>query len=179
MTRFAAAEAVFGSISRGDNDTLSDRDVLLVDDDTQLLKQRKAVLEEEGWSVASYTFAKLNSLVSKGALFVKHLQDEANILRDVDGRLRLTLDSFRPNTSYYDDLVENSQLANLAEIRPDTPEGSLWAADILYVATRNFGVLYLAQKGIYLFSYSRLLDALVENTVITRGDVCHLLKLSV
>lgn len=177
MTDFAAAEAVFGSVSRGDDDALSDRDILLVDDDTQLLNRRQATLEAEGWSVASYTFGKLNALVSKGALFVQHLKDETNILRDVGGQFRLALDAFRPKRCYHADLITNSYLAGLAAIRPDTRAGALWAADVLYVATRNFGVLHLAQKGIYLFSYSRVLEALVDDAVITPSNLPHLLKL--
>ena len=69
MSGFAKAEAVFGSASRGDNDALSDRDILIVDTDIHLLNRRQAALEASGWSVASYTFAKLNALVRKGALF--------------------------------------------------------------------------------------------------------------
>jgi hypothetical protein len=177
VTEFAVAEAVFGSVSRGDDDALSDRDILIVDNDHQLLNRRQAALEAEGWSVASYTFGKLNALVSKGALFVQHLKDEAYILRDVGGRFRLTLDAFRPKRFYHDDLVKNSYLAGLTAIRPNTRAGALWAADVLYVATRNFGVLYLAQKGIYQFSYSRILEELVDDAIITPSALPHLLKL--
>ena len=177
MRELVAAEAVFGSVSRGDDDALSDRDVLLVDNDTQLLNHRRTDLQEEGSSVASYTFRKLDTLIGKGALFIQHLKAEAKIQRDVGGRLRSVLNSFRPKTCYYNDLKENAQLAGLAAVRPNTEEGALWAADVLYVATRNFGVLYLAQKGIYLFSYHRVLEALANDGVIATNAVPDLLKL--
>jgi predicted nucleotidyltransferase len=177
MTELATAEAVFGSVSRGDHDALSDRDVLLVDDDTQLLNRRQADLEAEGSSVASYTFRKLDILAQRGALFIQHLKAEAEIQRDVGGRLRSTLDAFRPKRCYQDDLAENAQLAGLAAVRPNTGAGALWAADVLYVAIRNFGVLHLAQKGTYVFSYSRVLEALTDDRIITPTAVADLLKL--
>jgi hypothetical protein len=177
MIQLPAAEAVFGSVSRGDDDRLSDRDVLLVDDDTHLLNRRQDDLEAEGSSVAAYTFSKLDTLVRKGALFIQHLKAEAKIKRDVGGRLRSTLDAFRPKMSYQEDLTSNARLAGLAAVRPNTRAGALWAADVLYVATRNFGVLYLAQKETYLFSYSRVLEALVDDGIITTEAAADLLKL--
>ena len=177
MRALAAAEAVFGSVGRGDDDALSDRDVLLVDNNIELLDRRRIALEAEGSSVASYTFKKLDALVGKGALFVQHLKDEAHIIRDVGGRLRSTLDDFRPKNSYQVELMENAGLASLAATRPNTQRGALWAADVLYVATRNFGVLYLAQKGAYIFSYQRVLEALADGGVIPHSDLNDLLQL--
>jgi hypothetical protein len=177
MSHLAKAEAVFGSVSRGDSDALSDRDILLVDDDTELLNHRRADLEGDGASVAAYTFKRLEALVSNGALFVQHLKDEAVILRDIGGRLRSILDAFQPKNSYQDEIRGNGKLANLAASWPNTRAGALWATDILYVTTRNFGVLYLAQKGIFLFSYSRVLEALVDSRVITPGGLQDLLNL--
>lgn len=177
MSEFAAAEAVFGSASRGDSDALSDRDILIVDTDTHLLIRRQAALEASGWSVASYTFTKLSALARKGALFLQHLKDESIILRDVDGRLRSTLAAFQPKVSYHDDLVENARLADLIAIWPNSRAGALWAADVLYVATRNFGILHLAQKGRYLFSYSQVLEALVEDGTISANALPDLMKL--
>jgi hypothetical protein len=177
MSEFAAAEAVFGSTSRGDSDAQSDRDILIVDSDVHLLARRQAALERAGWSVASYTFRKLNAVASKGALFLQHLKAESKILRDVGGRLRSTLDAFQPKLTYHDDLVENAHLADLISIRPNSRAGALWAADVLYVATRNFGILHLAQKGRYIFSYSQVLEALAEDGCISGDALPDLLRL--
>ncbi len=177
MNAFAAAEAAFGSISRGDNDALSDRDILIVDTDINLLKQRQTALEFSGWSVASYTFAKLDALIQKGSLFIQHIKDEAEIHRDEGGMLRSRLDYFQPKSSYRKEIMENTQLANLTSSWPKSARGALWAADVLYVATRNFGILHLAQKKRYLFSYSKLLKALADDGDIDVEAVPDLLKL--
>lgn len=177
MSAFATAEAIFGSASRGDSDVLSDRDVLIVDSDIRTLKQRQAVLEALGWSVASYTFSKLNTLVKNGSLFIQHLKDEAIILRDVGGCLNSTLNTFQARKSYCRELRANARLADLIAAWPDSRAGALWAADMLYVTTRNFGILYLAEKGRYVFSYSDILEALAEDGVVDRDAIPDLLKL--
>jgi hypothetical protein len=173
----AAAEAIFGSLSRGDGDALSDRDILLVDDNTEVLKHRGVLLESAGYSVASYTFRKLDALAERGALFIQHLKDEANILRDNGGRLSAKLAKFRPKKSYAEEISENAYLARLASEYPNTGPGALWAADVLYVATRNFGVLWLAEKGVYVFSYSQVLQALAQHSVIMHSAIPDLLRL--
>ena len=177
MTEFAAAEAIFGSASRGDSDALSDRDILIVDNDVYTLNQRQEALEASGWSVASYTFSKLDVLVKKGSLFIQHLKDEAKILRDVDGRLCSTLKAFQAKTSYRSEIEENARLAYLTAVWPNSRAGALWAADVLYVTTRNFGILQLAERGRYVFSYSEVLEALVKYGVIDEYALPDLLKL--
>lgn len=139
---------------------MSDRDILIVDDDTATLCSRMRELEADGWSVASYTFAKLEALSAKGALFVQHLKLESKILVDANGRLNALLRSFKPKKNYEQELAQNARLANLAGIVPNGPRGPLLAADILYVAVRNFGVLRLAERGIHLYSYDHILEAL-------------------
>lgn len=177
MSAFASAEAVFGSASRGDSDALSDRDILIVDSDIAVLAKRQAELEALGWSVAAYTFAKLDALAAKGSLFVQHLKDEASIQRDQAGMLRARLDAFRPQASYAVELSENAELANLTAFWPNSRAGALWAADVLYVTVRNFGILHLAQKGKFVFSYSSVLEALVDDGAVAEAAVSRLLKL--
>ncbi|MER9560673.1 hypothetical protein [Mesorhizobium sp. M0571] len=165
----ASAEAIFGSTSRGDNDVLSDRDILIVDDNVQALRYWSQKLEEDGWSVASYTFAKLEALSRMGALFIQHLKLEASIIADRDGRLSSLLRSFEPRRDYSRELAENCRLAALAGEVPPGSRGALLAADILYVATRNHGVLLLAERGIHCYSYSVLICALEDERLIPAG----------
>lgn len=162
----ASSEALFGSASRGDADALSDRDILIVDDDTAILRKRAAVLTCEGWSVASYTFAKLDAIAAKGALFVQHLKLESEILEDHQGRLAKILGSYRPKSDYRQELAENSRLAAIAASVPSGGGGALLAADILYVAVRNFGVLRLAERGIHKYSFSSILSSLESEKLI-------------
>lgn len=177
MTKLASSEAVFGSSSRGDSDALSDQDMLIVDNEVATLSARQKFLEAKGWSVASYTFIKLDFLSRKGSLFIQHLKDEAKILRDVDEGLSSTLMAFRPKESYQSEIAENSGLAQLVTMWPNTGAGALWAADVLYVFVRNFGILYLAEKKRYVFSYAAVLEGLAEDGVIEFASVSKLLKL--
>jgi hypothetical protein len=175
MSRFfpssltASAEAVFGSAARGDADVISDRDILVVDDDIAVLQERSRALAEAGWSVASYTFAKLDALAQRGALFIQHIKLESDILVDRGDLLAARLAAFSPRPAYADEIRQNGLLANLAGCVPIGLRGTLLAADILYVSVRNFGVLSLAERGVYLFAYSEIVKALEDNGLIAPG----------
>ena len=173
----AMAEAVFGSIARGDSDQISDRDILVVDADVAKLRNRTRRLTDQGWSVAPYTFRKLEVLAENGALFVQHLKLEARIIWDDERRLRNLLDGFQPRLSYARELAANARLADLAREVPDVPLGPLYAADVLYVALRNFGVLTLAEQGIHRYAYAEILDGLKQIGALEPGAIDHLLKL--
>lgn len=165
----ASAEAVFGSAARGDVDAMSDRDILIVDDDVAVLRERARALTKTGWSVASYTFAKLNALSQRGALFIQHIKLESSILIDRDGRLGQALAAFEPRPTYTGEIRDNGLLASLAGCTPIGPRGTLLAADILYVTVRNFGVLSLAERGIHVFAYDAVIDALESHGLIAPG----------
>lgn len=166
--RYAMSEAIFGSAARGESDALSDRDYLIVDEDPFTLRARCAELEAEGWSVASYTFGKLQALHSNGALFIQHLKGESCITRDSQGRLQRMLRSFKPKLSYESEIIANADLSKLISTRPDCPVGHLWACDVLYVTVRNFGILRLAESGLYNFAYSDVIEGLVAMGVLPR-----------
>lgn len=162
----ASAEMIFGSTARGDTDTLSDRDILIADDDTRLLNRRGSDLRERGWSVAPYTFAKLEALSSRGALFIQHLRKEGKLIVDTHGRLGTLLRHYKPLNDYSHDLADNAHLSRLiAEVTPG--RGELFAADLLYVAVRNFGVLWLASRGIHIYAFDKIIEALEEHGALT------------
>lgn len=173
----AASEATFGSCARGDADRLSDRDFLIVDDDLTILNMRARSLKAEGVSVAAYTFRKLESLAGKGALFIQHLHLEASIVADRNGRLAAILNAFRPKESYDTEIRDNARLASLIATVPPGVQSELWAADVLYVTVRNFGVLWLAGRQRYTFAYSRILEALQEEAVLDAVGVSRLRRL--
>jgi hypothetical protein len=163
------AEAVFGSAARGDSDALSDRDILIVDDDIVLLKSRAKALSSEGWSVASYTFAKLEALARQKALFIQHLKLESTIRVDHSGRLTSILGDFTPKADYGEEILQNGVLAALAGVVPRGGKGALLSADILYVTVRNFGVLSLAERGIHAFGFHTVTEALEAEGLIEPG----------
>lgn len=167
--RTASAEALFGSAARGDADVLSDRDVLIVDDDIKLLAARSAELETQGASVASYTFAKLMALAARGALFIQHLKLEAEVTQDSGGRLTRLLADFSPRTDYTADIADNAALSALAATVPTGERGMLLAADILYVGVRNHGVLSLAERGIHVYGFDQVTAGLEAEGLVHSG----------
>ncbi len=168
------AEATFGSMSRGDADEFSDRDILIVSDCVQALDRRRGELEANGYSVAAYTWRKLGALSKNGALFIQHLKLESVIRTDDSGRLSELINDFQPKQSYFEELASNRRLFQLVESYPVGGVGSLWCADVLYVALRNFGVLRLAELGKYVFSYQSILDELVNESILDRDKVSAL-----
>lgn len=163
---YASSEALFGSASRGEQDDLSDRDILIVDDNVEVLTARASQLSDEGASVASYTFAKLKALARQGALFLQHLKLESRITTDRNGRLADLLTQFQPKDDYTSEIAENRKLAALAGTVPVGPRGSLFAADVLYVAVRNFGVLTLAQQGVHVFAFHQVVAEMAKAGLI-------------
>lgn len=172
-----AVEVLFGSRSRGDHDDASDRDILLVDDRPAVLARRARILSNQGWSVAPYTYRKLEALAERGALFVQHLKMEGKVLKDEQGRYSRIVSEFRPRQFYTNDIRENARLAGLLVSQPQTERGALWAADVLYVAVRNFGVLWLAEQREYTFSYRRIVSRLIGKGLIDSSGESALLKL--
>jgi hypothetical protein len=163
MKKLAETEAVFGSVCRGDVDGLSDRDILVVDANTRFLRERRSELENEGWSVATYTWKKLERLSAQGALFLQHLKLESQILNDQNNKFSSLLEDFRPKKSYAFEILQNAKLATISRSYPPTTRGALWAADVAYVCARNFGVLRLAEKGKFCFSAKEISEELVQS----------------
>ncbi len=177
MTKHASTEVLFGSVCRGDSDQLSDRDILIVDDNVDLLRSRRLQLQQEGWSVASYTWTKLQKIAAKGALFVQHLKLESQILHDENKRFETFVAEFKPKESYALEISANRSLASLASTYPASGIGALWAADVLYVCIRNYGVLKLAERKQFTFSFHDILDGLVAARCLSASDATSLRQL--
>ena len=64
--------AHFGSSLRNDFDKYSDKDLLIVAEDWATVNKLKANYQNQGWSVSTYTYSKLEYLSKQGNLFVKH-----------------------------------------------------------------------------------------------------------
>ena len=172
-----SSEAIFGSLARGRVDSISDRDYLIVDDCPVRRRVRKRQLEYAGWSVAAYTWRRLERLSATGALFVQHLKLESKIVVDDGGRLRALLDSFSPNSNYSDEIAESKLLVALATSNLTNYAERLWAADVLAVAVRNIGVLTLAEQGIYEFDYTRIVHHLACAYDLSTSDIYMLMSL--
>ena len=133
------SEAIFGSSARRECDHLSDRDYLIVDDAYLLRRQRRSHLEKMGWSVASYSWSRLERLVQKRALFAQHLKLEALVVRDSEDRLKHLLCGYSPASNYSED-IDNCGAAITGILDSGLPNGAEgWAFDVLAVNIRNLG----------------------------------------
>jgi hypothetical protein len=177
MRAVAEAEVLFGSASRGDTDALSDRDILIVDADTDILLSRCVELQAQGWSVAAYTWKKLERLSEQRVLFLQHLKLESRIIHDDGDRFADLIAAFEPKKTYAEEILQNAQLASIVQEYPATTEGVLWVADVLFVCLRNFGVLRLAEFGRFRFAFSSVLSELTALGYLTEPQMATLQRL--
>ena len=169
--------ALYGSRVRADDDYLSDRDILLVDDDLEVLLKASRHFTLRGYSCGTYTWKRLELMSARGALFLQHLKDESLILEDRGNRLALLLDGFTPKPDYSEDIEATRSVVALTETTAANPASRGWALDVLAVAVRNLGILTLASRGVYTFSYQRILERLSECDLISAEAVFRLREL--
>lgn len=74
QSAFPFVEILYGSAARGDNDAVSDIDLLIVDDSARRPASR------HGATVVRYTWAEFREMSSYGSLFLRHLRKEGHIL---------------------------------------------------------------------------------------------------
>lgn len=148
----------FGSVCRADFDALSDRDVLIVSDNSQAAASAKKLYSSKGWSVACYSWKRIESLVRGGYLFAKHLRDESKAIQDCEGRLQDTLRAYKEPTNFSPRILEARRLFSHVQSYPRTSIGRAWVADCLAVTVRNFGIVSLAEQEISEFSFSGIIQ---------------------
>jgi hypothetical protein len=169
--------AIFGSLVRGDNDNLSDRDILLVADDRLGVALEAQVLRRYGWSCACYSWGRLSESVRRQLLFIQHLKQESQIVCDKNRRLNDLLSRFSPKSAYNDEACEAKKLICAVETIPATQCGYLWALDVLMVGFRSLAVATLANEGIYCFSFNDILSTLHKIGILHSGDLSDLHRL--
>ena len=156
---------VFGSAARDSVDQYSDRDVLIVASDWQCREDLVRHWREDGWSVATYTPNRLKKMIGAGSLFVQHLRLEGRIVTDKSGWLKDTLWRAVPKESYFKDAAASVALAQPIErFCPHAKiSEQLISADMAYVALRNFGICYLADRNQLSFDYAHIVSRLSED----------------
>lgn len=172
---------IFGSMARKSTDEHSDRDVLVVAESLHRREELGKRWRDEGWSVVSYSPYRLQRLIDVGSLFVQHLRLEGRMVEDRAGWLSEVLEGAKPKKSYASDAMSSVDLAKPIErFNPgfqlsETPI----SADLAYVAVRNFGVCYLADRNQISFDYSQIVDRLGKEFCLSSLDVELLLSLRV
>ncbi len=153
---------VFGSAARSSVDQLSDRDVLIVSNDRYRRQHLVNYWKRAGWSVAIYSPGRILKMVQAGSLFIQHIKLEGILLQDHDGWLEHLLQSAKEKQSYETDAKASVSLALPIErfSADESIEQNLIVSDLAYVAVRNFGICYLANRGVMIFDYYRIADHL-------------------
>lgn len=171
------AIALFGSCARNDCDSLSDRDVLILNDDNAGRLAAVARLRNCGWSPVAYSWRRLNTMADSKRLFIQHLKQESLILSDPLNRLQDLLRSFRPAAGYGNDIDSAKEFLGLLAAVPASVAGCYWALDVLMVGLRALAIVQLANEGIYSFSFGTILSDLVRVGTLKRNDVQTLMRL--
>ncbi len=171
--------AIFGSSLRADFDKYSDRDLLIIANDFKTLESLKSIYSKDDWSISYYTYSKLKYLAKNGSLFIKHLQNESQIIIDKNDRLEKILNQFNPKSNYKKDIKDCENYFDIIKIVPKTTLGYAWFCDSLFVGLRNYLVFKNAENGIFEFSFIKLLNGLKEQGLINQSDINVLKELRV
>jgi hypothetical protein len=154
--------AIFGSLARGDVDSLSDRDVFVVCDGHNDTTTYIAHLRRFGWSPTVYTWSRLHGAIRRGDLFIQHLRHEARIVQDPEDKLAHVLSKFKPRSSYKSERAGAAQLLRILEYLPDCDRSQKWVFDVGSVAFRSLAVAELAEHGLYCFSLQDMVKGLTN-----------------
>ena len=151
---------IFGSSARATNDSISDRDVLIVANDIKAAEDIVADWSKLGWSVSLYSRTRLASVAKTGSLFIKHLQLEGKIVSDPSDWLTKILERYRVKQSYSSEIVDALDLAlPLQRLKGDNSAlDPALVADIGYVFLRNYAIYQCAEHKTYVFDYAALLE---------------------
>lgn len=161
----SSSACIFGSIARGDSDSASDADVLIVGERAADCKQTAQLCQKFGWSCTVYSWRRLAAMASAGSLFVQHLKQDGRVIFDPSERLRDTLASFRPRADYQVEYRSAIEVLAAIERIPASPESLCWAADVLAVVARSAAIAWLGHCGIFEFSK----DGIPRALAYTRG----------
>jgi hypothetical protein len=142
-----SAVMLFGSVARGDASPLSDIDVL------QLSDRRTRPYKVGRTNVSVYDEATLLGMAHRGSLFVLHLRDEGQILRDSDGRLRKCLEAYQPQSDYEPYRRALRETANLLDV-PKEEYKRRWKAynEVAMFLLRSTLYAHFAEAGNPVFS---------------------------
>jgi len=162
--------AIFGSSIRTNYDKYSDKDLIIVANNYEILNKHKIEYELKGFSVSTYTYKKLEYLSKTGSLFIQHLKQESMILIDSDSKLKSILECHKellPTSKQISDSIEYFELLKYI---PDTQYGYAWYCDCFYVGLRNYLILKSAENSNYNFSYLELIKNLVKLNFICNTE---------
>lgn len=165
-----------GSMARGQNDQLSDKDLLAIGDshnvDTAIANYRSS-----GWNVAQYSRLEFRKMARSHSLFVQHVKQDGVLVRDDYGFLKETLELYRPSRDYTNKLSAAIEpIRSIREIE-QSYWGKLFQADILYVSVRNACILHKATVAEPEFDFESLVAWICATIGLTLSERNALLRL--
>lgn len=165
-----------GSTARGQNDQLSDKDLLAIgsshDVDIAVAKYRSS-----GWNVSRYSQTEFSEMARAHSLFVQHVKQEGVLVRDDQGFLQETLGAYRPSRDYTSKLAAAIDPIRSALEIEQSYWGKLFQADILYVSIRNACILHKATVAEPEFDFESLVVWMCGTIGLTQSDRNSLLRL--
>lgn len=143
--------ALYGSHARGDVNSCSDIDVLIVGGDCFHR------WNEEKVSFSRYPTALLSMLADTGSLFLLHLKQDAIVYRDPERTLERLMARYRAPRSYGAVRAELRVLLNVLDVGPsEYGEAPAWFNRVGLFLMRTAAFVEAAEKGIPCFSIMRL-----------------------
>jgi hypothetical protein len=145
-----------GSVARGDSNSQSDIDFICIHEGSGIpICELKKKYEE----IAFYSVEALVRMKTKGALFITHLDVDAQIL-DGDTQLLSVVSGFRPAKFHLQkSIATSSRFLESLNWYPDSNFGKLWLFDVLYVSLRNIIYCHNALNHDYKFGFVDALRA--------------------
>jgi predicted nucleotidyltransferase len=184
LLEYSSVEAtvLYGSVARGDIESHSDIDLLLLCSEGRklsLFDDLRLRLESrfDKLSITIYSKRELAFLSAAKSLFLLHLSREGKILFDKLGFLSDLLRDFQPKPSYRPDFEKSLRLADPLRCAVWGAPNNLHRLSYLYSLFRVFGVYLLAERGIYEFSKSRMVQLLCNSFPGNRQPIQMLSRL--
>lgn len=162
------ATILYGSVARGDVETHSDIDLLVLCDAESrklpLFANLRAELSSRfsKMSITIYSRRELSFLRSAKSLFLLHLSREGILLFDKTGFLADLLRDFEPKVSYKSDFEKSLRLVDPLRTAIQGAPNDFHRLSYVYSLFRVFGVYLLADYGIFEFSKSRMVSLLCQ-----------------
>ncbi|RWX47461.1 Nucleotidyltransferase domain-containing protein [Candidatus Electrothrix aarhusensis] len=144
----------YGSSARGDLDSLSDYDLLIVGRCPQYVQGNPK------YDIAKYSKNRLRNLCKNNSLFLIHLREEGKIIEDNDNWMENFLSNvpdFIPNESSL--RLSKKNLSIAVSLQPTKKLMPCWY-DMIFVFLRDYLVKLNALSKKYVFSVENLLNFL-------------------
>lgn len=161
------ASALYGSVARGDSESHSDIDLLVVCNGgrkRELYEDIYPVLSKQfnRLSLSVYSPREINFLAKAQSLFLLHLKRESLILFDRTRLLTTVLRDFVAKASYEEDFRKSLDLFTPLNTVVSESPNNFHRLAYLYSLFRVYGVYLLAEKQIFEFSKAKMSTCLAR-----------------